>query len=161
MIGYEALVKWQWQGKPIHAVIILSSATFAATSLSFFSLLILTACVRHRRHFHGLLQRRCLSDDRVLTHTCAININVATSKFAHCYLYSGMRKKNVGHYFLCSCCYRLVTNFCTLWNPNVQHCVLKVQTSGFILSWFNPVHTFAVFFFSTTLFNIITVWVWV
>jgi hypothetical protein len=56
--------------------------------------------VRHRRHFHRLLQRRYLSDDRVITHMCAINISVATFQFSHCYLYSGMRKKNVGHYFL-------------------------------------------------------------
>jgi hypothetical protein len=49
--------------------------------------------VRHRRHFHRLLQRRYLSDGRVLTHTCAINISVATFQFAHRYFYSGMRKK--------------------------------------------------------------------
>ena len=50
-------------------------------------------CVRHRRHFHRLLQQRYLSDDRVLTHMCAINISVGTSQFSHCYLYSGMKKK--------------------------------------------------------------------
>ena len=49
-------------------------------------------CVRHRRHFHWLLQRRYLSDDRVLTHTCELNISVVTCKFTHWYLYSGMRK---------------------------------------------------------------------
>jgi hypothetical protein len=37
------LVKRLWQGKPIHAVTNLSSASFAATSPTFFSLLILTA----------------------------------------------------------------------------------------------------------------------
>jgi hypothetical protein len=31
---------------------------------------------------------------------CAIIISVATSQFSHCYLYSGTRKKKVGHYFL-------------------------------------------------------------
>jgi hypothetical protein len=31
------------------------------------------------------------SDDRELTHMCAINISVATSQFSYCYLYSGMR----------------------------------------------------------------------
>jgi hypothetical protein len=50
-------------------------------------------CVRHRRHFHRLRQRCYLSDDRVLKLMCAINIDVATSQFSHCYLYSGMRKK--------------------------------------------------------------------
>ena len=58
--------------------------------------------VRQRRHFHRLLQRRYLSEDRVLTRMCAININVATCQFPHCYLYSGMRNKNVGHYFMSS-----------------------------------------------------------
>jgi len=38
-----SLVKWRWQGKPIQVVISLSSATFAATSLTFCSLLILNA----------------------------------------------------------------------------------------------------------------------
>jgi hypothetical protein len=56
-------------------------------------------CVRHRCHFHILLQLHYLSDDRVLKHMCAINISVATSQFSHCYFYSGMRK-NVGPYFL-------------------------------------------------------------
>jgi len=27
-------------------------------------------------------------------------MSFATSQFSHCYLYCGMRKKNVGHYFL-------------------------------------------------------------
>ena len=53
-------------------------------------------CVRHRRHFHRQLQRCYLSDDRVLTHMCAINISVATSQFSHCYLYSGIKKKKCG-----------------------------------------------------------------
>jgi len=50
-------------------------------------------CHTHRRHFHRLLQRCYLSDDRVLTHMSAINISVAASQFSHCYLYSGIRKK--------------------------------------------------------------------
>ena len=50
-------------------------------------------CVRHRCYFHRLLQQRYLSDDRVLIHTCAINISVYNSQFSHCYLYSGIRKK--------------------------------------------------------------------
>jgi hypothetical protein len=50
-------------------------------------------CVRHRHHFHRLLQRRYLTDDRVFTHMCTLNIRVATSQFSLCYLYSGMRKK--------------------------------------------------------------------
>ena len=45
-------------------------------------------------------QRLLLSDDCVLTHICAINMSVAVSQFSHCYFYSGMRKKKVGHYFL-------------------------------------------------------------
>jgi len=31
---------------------------------------------------------------------CAISMSFATSQFSHCYLYCGMRKKHVGHYFL-------------------------------------------------------------
>jgi hypothetical protein len=53
-------------------------------------------CVRHRPHLHRLLQRRYLSDNRVLIHMCSINISVATYQFSHCYLYSGMRKKMWG-----------------------------------------------------------------
>jgi len=53
-------------------------------------------CVTHRRHFHRLLQRRYLSDDRILTHMCAINISVATSQFSHCDLYPGMIKNMWG-----------------------------------------------------------------
>jgi len=49
--------------------------------------------VRHKRHFHRLLQQRYLLDNGVLIHIRAINISVATSQFSHCYLYSGMRKK--------------------------------------------------------------------
>ena len=56
-------------------------------------------CVRHRHHFHRLLQRRYLSDDRVLTHICAINISVALSIFTLLSLFWN-EKKNVGHYFL-------------------------------------------------------------
>ena len=40
-------------------------------------------CVTHKRHFYRLLQRRCLSDDRVLKDICAINISFATSQFSH------------------------------------------------------------------------------
>jgi hypothetical protein len=47
-----------------------------------------------------LRQWHYLSDDRVLKYMCAINISVATSQFSHCYLYSGIRKKKCGHYFL-------------------------------------------------------------
>ena len=50
-------------------------------------------CVRHRRHFNILLQRRYLSDDRVFIQVCALNISVATSQFSHCYLYSRIKKK--------------------------------------------------------------------
>jgi hypothetical protein len=50
-------------------------------------------CVRHRRHFHRLLQRCYLSDNRVLnTHVCNKHQSCYVSIFT-CYLYSGMRKK--------------------------------------------------------------------
>jgi hypothetical protein len=64
-------------------------------------------CVRHRRHFHRLLQRRYLSDDRVLINMCAINISVATSQFSLCYLYSGMSKKMWGINFWATYVYRV------------------------------------------------------
>ena len=56
-------------------------------------------CVRHRRHFHRLLQQRYLSDDRVLTHVrnkhqcCYLSICTLLSLFWN-------EKKNVGRYFL-------------------------------------------------------------
>ena len=41
-----------------------------------------------------------LSVGRPCTYICTRNISVAVSQFSHCYIYSGMRKKNVGHYCL-------------------------------------------------------------
>ena len=57
-------------------------------------------CVRHRRHFQRLLQRRYLSDDRVITHMCAINISVLYHSIFTLLSLFWNEKKKCGHYFL-------------------------------------------------------------
>jgi hypothetical protein len=101
-------------------------------------------CVRHRRHFHTLLRWRFLLDDQVLTHMFAININVATPQFSHCYLYSGMRKKLLGNTFWAFRTLQFVahlwwnhTHFIKIWLQVCFHHWLEVLISNSLLIFGN------------------------
>jgi hypothetical protein len=71
-----------------------------------------------------------LSVGRPRTYICAINISVALSQLSHCYLYSGMRKKNVGYYFLSnprSCVFTCVLLVSALCQAIFRHVSTKIS----------------------------------